>query len=31
MKSGKEVALFCKKHFVEELLKNQNFLDKKFE
>jgi serine/threonine protein phosphatase PrpC len=27
---GKEVALFVKKHFIEELKKNQNFKEKKW-
>lgn len=28
---GKEVAYFVEKHFVEELVKNQNFINQKFE
>lgn len=28
---GKEVAAFVEKHFIEELLKNKNFKDQKFE
>lgn len=28
---GKEVALFVEKHFIEELLKNKNFKEQKYE
>lgn len=28
---GKEVAAFVEKHFIEELLKNKNFKEQKFE
>lgn len=28
---GSEVARFCEKHFVQSLLKNQNFIDKNYD